>query len=271
MRVRRSTAVVLLIASLSLHYCYTFYTFDSSFVSFLIMTINCYARYICGTEGTFYKNGGTTTSFHSYFNSTSTLPDPWRAFNPLNHQQDSSSIIYLSTFFLSGCVTFVTFFYGFLLKLLGRQQLHSPRPIPPAHPKFDRYCGRLPRLPLLVALGALNTAATGAHLFNLSSDLHFNSTLQRCRSYKGELQSFKLSESDRLHLQQKLRHSAALFNASTNNNDDVFSAIIDSGSSYSGTNTFSDVIPSSVRRLEQPINLQGIAGGLTIEYVGVAQ
>ena len=162
MRVGRSTAVVLLIASLSLHYCYTFYTFDSSFVSFLIMTINCYARYIYGTEGTFYKNGGTTTSFHSYFNSTSTLPDPWRTFNPLNHQQDSSSIIYLSTFFLSGCVTFVTFFYGLLLKLMGRQQRHSPRPIPPARPKFDRYCRRLPRLPLLVALGALNTAATGA-------------------------------------------------------------------------------------------------------------
>ena len=53
-------------------------------------------------------------------------------------------------------------------------------------------------------------------------------------------------------------------------NLDVFSAIADSGCSYSATNDFSDVEPTSIRKLDTPIALGGIAGDLTIQYIGIA-
>jgi len=124
---------------------------------------------------------------------------------------------------------------------------------------------------LLPILASLNSIATGQHLFNRSSDLHFSKTLRQHRSYKGELQSFKLSDPERQQLQQKLRHSSELFAQSTGNNEDIFNAIVDSGSSYSATNKFTDAKPDTIRQLEEPLRLEGIAGGLLIEYVGIAE
>jgi len=62
-----------------------------------------------------------------------------------------------------------------------------------------------------------------------------------------------------------------LFAQSTSNNEDIFNAIVDSGSSYSATNKFTDAKPDTIRRLEEPLRLKGIAGGLLIEHVGIAE
>jgi len=86
-----------------------------------------------------------------------------------------------------------------------------------------------------------------------------------------ELQSFKLCDSECVHLQWKLCQSADLFSQSSNHHTCVFSAIVDSRSSCSTTTTFNHVKPSSVHRLEKPIRLEGIAGGLLIERIEVAE
>ena len=56
----------------------------------------------------------------------------------------------------------------------------------------------------------------------------------------------------------------------TNNNPHAFTCIVDSGCSHSATNQISDVDPASIRLLDKPIILEGIAGGLEIKYVGRA-
>jgi hypothetical protein len=50
----------------------------------------------------------------------------------------------------------------------------------------------------------------------------------------------------------------------------AFTSIIDTGCSFSATNTFKDVDPSSIRVLDKPMTLGGIAGSLEIKYVGRA-
>jgi len=57
----------------------------------------------------------------------------------------------------------------------------------------------------------------------------------------------------------------------TRNAPHTFTCIVDTGCSHSATNTFSDVDPTSIRILEKPLTLGGIAGGLEIKYIGRAQ
>jgi len=230
------TAVILLIVPF-LNYCFTFQTSDSSFASFLLLSC-----YICGTEG-INSNGGTPLHFtptllhinSNRFPTFGNLPPspPFTiALSSLLSPPTSQALLSL------------------LLPFLGSSSndLASTNALPsrfvPLALKFSRYCRRYSRIRLLPILASLNSIATGQHLFNRSSDLHFSKTLRQHRSYKGELQSFKLSDPKRQQLQQKLRHSSELFAQSTGNNEDIFNAIVDSGSSYSATNKFTNANPT---------------------------
>jgi hypothetical protein len=56
----------------------------------------------------------------------------------------------------------------------------------------------------------------------------------------------------------------------TRNTTYAFTCIVDTGCSFSATSTFKDVDPTSIRILDKPIVLGGIAGSLEIKYVGRA-
>jgi len=126
------------------------------------------------------------------------------------------------------------------------------------------------RLKLLMLLSALNNSVTESHTFQLSSELKFRQQLRRCRSLQGDLQAHKLKPTELFALQRRIKSSNETFSQVSSNDDHMFSAIADSGCSYSATNKFTDVEPASIRKLSTPISLGGIAGGLLVEYIGTA-
>jgi hypothetical protein len=67
-----------------------------------------------------------------------------------------------------------------------------------------------------------------------------------------------------------MRASGQLFNDMTRNSPHAFTCIVDSGCSRSATNTFADVDPDSIKMLDKPLILGGIAGKLEVQYVGTA-
>ena len=183
-------------------------------------------------------------------------------------------------------------FYNWILRLQGVRwpnwvQCRSKQPLPTAASDFslnDSYSTDPPptkwkrkksvpssRQRLLLMFGLINSVALGsASPFELSSDLSHLSTLRRMRSCQGELRTNKLNNHDLAIVQRHLRESGDQFLHAIGHNNNVFSAIVDTGCSHSATNTFSDVDPQSIRKLDKPITLDGIAGGLIINYIGKA-
>ena len=76
----------------------------------------------------------------------------------------------------------------------------------------------------------------------------------------------KLKDPDHSLLHQHIKQTNAEFAAAAGGNNNVFSAICDSGCSFSVTNDARDAAPGSMQKLEKPIDLGGIAGNLKVEY-----
>ena len=60
-----------------------------------------------------------------------------------------------------------------------------------------------------------------------------------------------------------------MFHAATGGVNHTFSSIVDTGASATCTNEKGDFIPDTLRRLDCPVTLGGIAGDLLIEYSGM--
>ena len=154
-----------------------------------------------------------------------------------------------------------------------RPQPHTHGPLAhPQAPSRQQRSGQpsYDRRRILSTLGMLSSVLGQVQPFSLRSDLHFRQDLRSYRSSVGDLQTSNLNTHDLTILQRQLRSSGQLFQDLTQHSPHVFTCIVDSGCSFSATNTFTDVEPSSIRKLREPINLGGIAGGLSIEYIGKA-
>jgi len=123
----------------------------------------------------------------------------------------------------------------------------------------------------LATLAVINSSICAhSNAFELSSTKESFNGLRKCRSYQGVLQTDKLSNLDKAMVQKHLRNSTELFHQATEGHQHVFSAIIDSGCTHSTTNTFSDVDPTTIRKLSVPLNVGGINGDIKVEYIGRA-
>ena len=116
---------------------------------------------------------------------------------------------------------------------------------------------------------------SGVAPFSLASQKNLTQRLRKFRSFQGELQSNKLPKLELEQLQLQLKSSSDVMTTYAEtalgaNVQDMLSAVIDSGCSFTTFNTFKWVDKSSIRRLAKPIRIDGIAGGLDIEYFGVA-
>ena len=60
-----------------------------------------------------------------------------------------------------------------------------------------------------------------------------------------------------------------MFHAATGGINHTFSAIADTGASHTATPEKLDFIPGTLKKLEEPVSLGGIAGHLKIEYSGM--
>ena len=146
--------------------------------------------------------------------------------------------------------------------------LREPPPLPRCQKRQSPFASKPHLLSLFLTLSGLLTADP---VIASCSDLAFRSHLRQFRSCQGVLQTTKLGSHDLSVVQRHLRSSNTLLDEATAGSPHIFSAIVDSGCSYSATNCFSDVDPKSIRKLSEPIVLGGIAGSLEIHYIGTAR
>jgi len=110
----------------------------------------------------------------------------------------------------------------------------------------------------------------GQSHFHVKSEQECDSHLRKHQSCQGELRSDKLSHQDLLGLQRRVQADDVHFKTAAANDEHIFSAIVDTGCAHSCANSFSDANPLSIRKLNPPMKLDGIAGGVQVEFVGTA-
>ena len=86
------------------------------------------------------------------------------------------------------------------------------------------------------ALGLLASSATGVSPFRLKSESQLRRHFRQFRSFQGLLNMEKLKDPDQSLLHQHIKRTNAEFIAAAGGNNNVFSAICDSGCSFSVTN-----------------------------------
>ena len=107
------------------------------------------------------------------------------------------------------------------------------------------------------------SSTVAAHPFELKSELQFTQRLRQYRSCLGHLQTNKLTPIDRVHLHERINISTLEFNQSvSDHSSDIVTGVVDSGASHGASNRFEDCDPKTIKRLSEPITLDGIAGGL---------
>lgn len=137
-------------------------------------------------------------------------------------------------------------------------------------PLFVRVFRRVPtgtrRRFMLLALQAAATIAAAQPDITLSE----NKALRNClRAYKrdGVMLTGKIKEQDRLRLIQVLEDLPQGLLAA----GDSLELIVDTGCTKTGTGYVEDFVPGTLKALDQPILMDGIAGGLEITKAGVVR
>ena len=163
--------------------------------------------------------------------------------------------------------------FAFLWSILLRDNY----PVVPSHkPESSevptpRKQGRQPSV-VMTAMAALATLSAPAP-FQLASDAQLRRSLTRYKHPLGGLNTNKLS----LSTAKSSPHQALLTQLQNNEQEfrdilnpdlnlPIHSAVIDSGASFTSINNKDLVAEGTMVRLEQPIMLDGIAGGITVEY-----
>ena len=152
--------------------------------------------------------------------------------------------------YVLSCVKLHMFFYNMLLKLFGfgsaimitvraRRECFRWRELWPTTAKTDfdkdnpvpQQKSKASNFRMLMALN-LMSAATSNSTFNLVSDLTFHRRMRRYRGFQGMLDSTKLSQPDLLALRQVIQFSDDQVPHFPSASDDSFTAIADSGCSF---------------------------------------
>ena len=129
---------------------------------------------------------------------------------------------------------------------------------------------RLKSLSSLAALATISSMFERHNMFQLQSDLLLRQRLRKSRNCFGGLDSNKIKPGDLCALQAKLQSDDELFSAVTQNNPNIVSSICDTGSSFNVTGNSNLIKPGTMVKLDKPIELDGIAGGLELHHKGVA-
>ena len=149
----------------------------------------------------------------------------------------------------------------------------APPPIKPRKLRQGRWTtkNRNKQL-LLTAFLALSRISQACHHqpFNLKSESQLQQTLRSYRAYTGVLQTDHVPELALQHLQQVIKLSHESFISALGGNKGVITLTVDTGASFSCTNNKADIKPGTLVQLAKPVTLGGIAGGLQIEYKGIA-
>ena len=143
------------------------------------------------------------------------------------------------------------------------QPHHRSRSAPAQPPSLKRSM-------LMVTFAMLNSVLGNSQGFQLRSESTFRNRLRKYRGYNGQLETTNLSGGDLFALQQRVKASQEMFSAAIDGSKDAHSAVVDTGCSCSATNDPNDAIPGTLRKLDEPIELGGIAGGLKIEWMAKA-
>ena len=121
---------------------------------------------------------------------------------------------------------------------------------------------------LLSAMALLQYPLASADQLQLTRDKTNHSILRQCRSLQGDLRTTDLKPHQLQAVQQQVKVSSELYANVASLCPAALTGILDSGCSRSGVPSFGMVRPGSIRKLSKPIELGGIAGGLSIEYIG---
>ena len=122
---------------------------------------------------------------------------------------------------------------------------------------------------LIMLLSLFSHHASAGDNFQLQSEHISQQQLRQYRGFQGQLNTCKLSIGDLHSVQSRVKAANDLFHAATGGTNHAFSSIADTGCSHTCSPEKLDFIPGTLKKLDQPISLGGIAGDLLIEYSGM--
>ena len=122
---------------------------------------------------------------------------------------------------------------------------------------------------LILALSLFGHNASAGANFQLQSEHISQPQLRQYRGLQGQLNTCKLSIGDLHAVQTRVKAANDIFHAAIGGDNHAFSSIVDTGCSHTCSNDDQDFIPGTLKKLDQPISLGGIAGDLLIEYSGM--
>ncbi|MGL5917792.1 MAG: hypothetical protein ACRCYM_00920, partial [Cetobacterium sp.] len=125
----------------------------------------------------------------------------------------------------------------------------------------------------LAAFAMLNAGLSEGELFSLKSDLQLRKQLRcfRCKT-NGSLDVSRIPDGNiKIALRTRIQEISTAFNDLTREAPNAFTAILDTGASWNAINDPKLCVPGSVRKLEKPIVLDGIAGGLPVTEKGTIE
>ncbi len=126
------------------------------------------------------------------------------------------------------------------------------------------------KLLLLTAFGLLSLmGSSSASCFNLTSELDLRTELRKHRAYTGMLKTDDLHPRLLAQVQSTLSFSAqSFYDEAVEHASGAIHAIADTGCSHSCSPFEPDFVPGTLRKLDEPIQLGGIAGNLQVQYEG---
>ena len=189
---------------------------------------------------------------------------------------------------LSGVVALSMAFYNTLLRIAGHNwsawnkvrsapilyaSAGPPEPIPrhrrtrPPRSPFDRRTKKL----LLTAFALLNQTAVSNPIISLKSERLNTDAFRKHRDFFGLLATPTLTESTLCAIQHTIRLDSSSFHALMSDHQSVIQAVMDTGASHSCSPSVDDFLPGSLKPLNTPIKIGGIAGDLPVTHEGTLQ
>ena len=166
-------------------------------------------------------------------------------------------------------------YYLHLFKSILRDALPTPSVVKPS----NRVSEPKPTIPskqgsqrktALAGMAMLATLAL-SNPMPLQSDFNHGKQLQRYKHPLGGIDTNKLSRSTSASSPHKalltmLQNDSEEFRQRLNLDLPICSSTVDSGASFTSVNNETLVVPGTMTKLDDPIELDGIAGGVTVEY-----
>ena len=172
-------------------------------------------------------------------------------------------------------IKLVSYMPSYLWPLLTRDTYYHPKPQLPAK-KEPKSKPKPPNL-LLKALALLATvqAASGESM-QLKSDIKLRQSLQRFKNPAGGLYTDRLSNSTsqkEVHkaLVSKIHSDTKEFQESIGEEHPIISTVLDTGASFTAVPDKTLIVPNSLHKLSTPIELDGIAGGCSVNHCCVIE